>query len=86
MSMQSFTAVNVMSNGQTPVRKQSSFLLKKNPPTYQPIGEMEGQVQETNIFLKVTLNIFIIFSKLKKNVWFSRYITGTWSYNKHESL
>jgi hypothetical protein len=34
----------------------------------------------------VTLNIFIIFSKLKKNVWFSRYITGTWSYNKHESL
>ena len=26
---------------------------KKNPPTYRPIGEMEGRVRETNIFLRV---------------------------------
>jgi hypothetical protein len=26
---------------------------KKNPPTYRPIGEMEGRVWETNIFLRV---------------------------------
>jgi hypothetical protein len=26
---------------------------KTNPPTYRPIGEMEGRVQETNIFLGV---------------------------------
>ena len=26
---------------------------KKNPPTYRPIGEMEGGVRETNIFLRV---------------------------------
>ena len=29
------------------------YLKKKNPPTYRPIGEMEGRVQETNIFLRV---------------------------------
>jgi hypothetical protein len=27
----------------------------KNPPTYRPIGEMEGRVRETNIFLRVVL-------------------------------
>ena len=26
---------------------------KKTPPTYRPIGEMEGRVRETNIFLRV---------------------------------
>ena len=26
---------------------------KKNPHTYRPIGEMEGRVQETNVFLRV---------------------------------
>ena len=31
-------------------------LKKKNPPTYQPIGEMEGREQETNIFLRVALS------------------------------
>ena len=30
-------------------------ILKKNPPTYWPIGEMEGRVRETNIFLRVAL-------------------------------
>ena len=29
------------------------FEKKKNPPTYRPIGEMEGRVRETNIFLRV---------------------------------
>jgi hypothetical protein len=28
---------------------------KKNAPTYRPIGEMEGRVRETNIFLRVAL-------------------------------
>jgi hypothetical protein len=28
---------------------------KKNPPTNRPIGEMEGRVQEINIFLRVAL-------------------------------
>ena len=26
---------------------------EENPPTYRPIGEIEGQIQETNIFLWV---------------------------------
>ena len=26
---------------------------KKNPPTYRPIGEMEGRMRETNMFLRV---------------------------------
>ena len=30
-----------------------SILKKKNPPTYRLIGEMEGRVRETNIFLMV---------------------------------
>ena len=29
------------------------FEKKKNPPTYWTIGEMEGRVRETNIFLRV---------------------------------
>ena len=33
---------------------------KKNPPTYRPIGEMEGWVRETNIFLRVALMDFDI--------------------------
>lgn len=38
------------------------FFWEKNPPTYQPIGEMEGQVQETNRFVRVALvyNFFFI--------------------------
>jgi hypothetical protein len=28
----------------------------KNPPTYRPIGEMEGRVWKTNIFLRVALS------------------------------
>ena len=35
---------------------------KKNPPTYRPIGEMEGRVRETNIFLRVALDcIFVLY-------------------------
>jgi hypothetical protein len=35
---------------------------KKNSPTYRPIGEMEGRVRETNIFLRVNLSrhIFLV--------------------------
>jgi hypothetical protein len=32
-------------------------LEKKDPPTYRPIGEMEGRVRETNIFLRVALSV-----------------------------
>jgi hypothetical protein len=29
------------------------YFWEENPPTYRPIGEIEGQIQETNIFLWV---------------------------------
>ena len=40
------------------VRKYAFFQIleyfgKENPPTYRSIGEIEGQIQETNIFLWV---------------------------------
>ena len=35
------------------VNERSLFWRGKNPPTYRPIGEMEGQVRETNIYLRV---------------------------------
>ena len=35
-----------------------NFEKKKNPPAYRPVGEMEGRVQETNIFLRVALKSY----------------------------
>ena len=33
------------------------YFEKQNPPTYRPIGEMEGRVRETNIFLRMAQSI-----------------------------
>ena len=32
---------------------------KKNHPTYRPIGEMEGRMRETNIFLRVGCYMYL---------------------------
>ena len=38
---------------------ERSLFWKKIPSTYQPIGEMEGRVWETNIFLRVALVVHL---------------------------
>ena len=41
-----------------------TYFGEKNPPTYWPIGDMEGRVWETSIFFKGGLNNF--WDKIKK--------------------
>ena len=43
---------------------QSILERKKNPPTYRPIGEMEGRVREANIFLRVAQSLPLSWSTI----------------------
>ena len=46
--------------------KEPDFEKKNNnPPTYRPIGEIEGRVWETNIFLRVALSLLLFFKRIQ---------------------
>jgi hypothetical protein len=54
-----------------------NFEKKKNPPTYQPIGEMEGRVRETNIFLRGICPSFLCCRHSLVNIGITIYIKIT---------
>jgi hypothetical protein len=56
--MEQYRKVPVMISGNQNFKKDvakspKQMFSRKNPPTYRPIAEIEGQIQETNIFLWV---------------------------------